>query len=595
MQLQPVQLKRSLLMASQGGLEGGEGIGKSESATSLVGEGISSRESSPTSNAENPPTDTPKMKEDEFVNIPREEEPPQVTADGGKPPRPDLLKPRPSPVSRHRSVPSAVSRDGISAVSKLTSDESNMSWEDQDPGLAMPIFGETDDTANPVPPMSPSSIDATPPAKRRARKNWGKVKQTMGIDAASVKEVNPLETEAEATIFRVVERARRANAAKAGNILPHVSDEAAEVFTQDAVATTEQSNHTSKRKKSVDEKNASSRGTSITDTGKSKGHRRVETLDHTLFNLATKMDTLQNGAEGGRERTFTADTGGGRGRFFSEDAGLSERKGNSGDVLAQNAAVLFRRPIARRESMRNVTREEEQPPEPPLSSSPSAVSDGKLMSMSSITNPSIGASKKTDSEESAVLPVDSIMDEDVDIETGVDVKVAPEGDSPPSPDGIKRRRHSKFGKGARRIAQVTNQEVKEDFDTFWKFLQPRRGSIKFYVLVVVCCVIIPLIATSAILFHSGNPDLGREGATWSWFLLFLVRNVITGTLAKATEVIVIDLLTLHYRLTTRIFGTVFSLLLVQSKGEFFLFSHSHYRASTQYGTLFASRLALYRL
>jgi hypothetical protein len=484
-------------------------------------------------------------------------------------------------------------------VSNLSSDEANVSWEDQDPGLAMPMFGEAIDTENPVPPMSPTSIDATPPPpKQRARKNWGKVRNSLGLDEISVKEVNPLETAAEAAILRVVDRTRRANAAKAGNILPHVSDEAAEVFTQDAVATLEQGNRTHKRKISVDEKNTSSR-TTTTAAGKTKGHDRTKTLDDTLFDLANQMDTIQNGAEGGRARTFTADTGGGRGRFFSEDVSLPEQKGNSGDVLAQNAAVLFRRPIARRESTRNVTSEEEQPPPSSSSSSPpSTVSGRKHMAMSSITNPSFGVSKKTDAEESAILPIDSIVDEDVDIETGVDVEVAPEGDSPPVPGPTGRRNPFKFGKGARRLAQTTNQEVKEDFDAFWKFLQPRGGRIKFYLLFVVCCVIIPLMVTSAILFHSGNPDLGREGATWSWLLLFLVRNVITGTLAKATEAIVIDLLCLHFRLTSRIFGTILTLLLVQSKGEFFFFSRrpAYCRASSHARcTLFASRLALYRL
>lgn len=46
----------------------------------------------------------------------------------------------------------------------------------------------------------------------------------------------------------------------------------------------------------------------------------------------------------------------------------------------------------------------------------------------------------------------------------------------------------------------------------------------------------------------------------------------TGTLAKATEVIIIDLLTLHFRVTTRLCGTIFALLLVQSKGWPFIVS-----------------------
>jgi hypothetical protein len=423
-----------------------------------------------------------------------------------------------------------------------------------------------------------TSIDAATPPKQKARKNWGKVKQTFGVNAASVKEVNPLETEAEAAILRVVERTRKANAAKAGNILPHVTDEAAEVLKQEDVTTPEQNNLTSSRKSSTPvERSVLSRGTTASvAASKTMGHNRTKTLDHTLFDLANQMETLQNGPGG----TFTADAGSGRGRFFSEDVVLPEQKGNSGDVLAQNAAVLFRKSIiTRTESRVNITTEDEHLPSPPSTRIP-------------------GHEKKTDAEESCTPPINSIVVEDFDIETGVDVDFSPEDDSPPAPDATGRINPFKFGRGARRLVQATNHEVKEDFDAFWKFLQPRGGRIKFYLLFVVCCVFIPLMVTSAILFHSGNPLLGRESASWSWFLLFLVRNVITGTLAKATEVIVIDLLCLHFRLTARIFGTIFTLLLVQSKGEFFFFSRrpAYCRASSHARcTLFASRLALYRL
>jgi hypothetical protein len=539
-------------MAIEGDAEKGGGMINSESnASLLVGEGINSREGSPTNDKDH---DTVQQSDSG-----KDEEPPKISTDDGKPPRrPSLLKQRPNTVPHHRSIPSA----DASALSALTADEFDqqdidlrfgrsygVSWENQDPGLAMPRSGDANDSANPVPPMSPTSIGATPPPpKQKARENWGKLKQTLGVNAASVKEVNPLETEAEAAILRVVERARKANAAKAGNILPHVSDEAAEVLMQEDATTPEQSNLTSSRKSSNPvEKSVLSRGTTATSAAaKATGHNRTKTLDNTLFDLANQMETLQNGPGG----TFTADTGGGRGRLFSgEDIVLPEPKGNSGDVLAQNAAVLFRRSsIARKESRANVTIQDERPSSPQSTRIPVY-------------------EENTDAEDSFAPPIDSIVVDDVDIETGVDVEVAPEGDSPPAPGTTGRRKPFKLGKGARTFAQAKNQEMKEDFDAFWKFLQPRGRSIKFYLLVVVFCVIIPLIATSAILFHSGNPDLGREGASWSWFLLFLSRNVITGTLAKATEVIVIDLLSLHFRLTTRIFGTIFTLLLVQSKGE----------------------------
>ena len=66
---------------------------------------------------------------------------------------------------------------------------------------------------------------------------------------------------------------------------------------------------------------------------------------------------------------------------------------------------------------------------------------------------------------------------------------------------------------AGRLAKATNNEVKEDFDTLRQFLQPRTGTIKFYLLCLVGCVIIPGIAIAAILFHTTNPGLGRDGAS----------------------------------------------------------------------------------
>jgi hypothetical protein len=395
-------------MASEGDSEKGGGMINSESNASLLaGEGMSSREASQTSDEDALHSDSVK-----------EEEPRKIAADDGKPPRrPSLLKQRP----RHRSVPSA----DASALSALTADEldqdidlrfgrsNGVSWESQDPALAMPMVGETIDTANPVRPMSPTSIDAATPPKQKARKNWGKVKQTFGVNAASVKEVNPLETEAEAAILRVVERTRKANAAKAGNILPHVTDEAAEVLKQEDVTTPEQNNLTSSRKSSTPvERSVLSRGTTASvAASKTMGHNRTKTLDHTLFDLANQMETLQNGPGG----TFTADAGSGRGRFFSEDVVLPEQKGNSGDVLAQNAAVLFRKSIiTRTESRVNITTEDEHLPSPPSTRIP-------------------GHEKKTDAEESCTPPINSIVVEDFDIETGVDVDFSPEDDSPLRP------------------------------------------------------------------------------------------------------------------------------------------------------------------
>ena len=354
------------------------GMTKGESTTSLIGEGIDSREGTP-SPSTNDEVEEPTSTADAVTGPPPAEDiPATLSGEGGKPPRaPHLLQPRPSPVSRNATAEHGREQSigEWSSMSALTDPDAGediglpydringVSWEKdvvepQTESIAMPILGETVhvDTAKPVPPMSPPTITSTPPPQR-AKRNWGKVREALAIqeEDVSVKTVNPLETEAEAAILRALDRTRKRNAAKAGNILPHVSDEAAAAFKQQD-ATPEQSNvsSSSNRKSSGDERSVLSGATSTSAT---KGHNRTKTLDNTLFDLATKLTNLQNQdtGGGGRPRTYTADSAVGRGRLFSDDKGLaaaaatSEYNANSGDLLVQNAAALFRRPLTKRE------------------------------------------------------------------------------------------------------------------------------------------------------------------------------------------------------------------------------------------------------
>ncbi len=71
-----------------------------------------------------------------------------------------------------------------------------------------------------------------------------------------------------------------------------------------------------------------------------------------------------------------------------------------------------------------------------------------------------------------------------------------------------------FGFRPGKIAKATNDEMKEDFETFRRFLQPRTGVMKFYLLFLVGCIIVPGLVVATILYHvAGNPSLGREGAS----------------------------------------------------------------------------------
>jgi hypothetical protein len=92
-------------------------------------------------------------------------------------------------------------------------------------------------------------------------------------------------------------------------------------------------------------------------------------------------------------------------------------------------------------------------------------------------------------------------------------------------------------------------------------------------------LVIPFTGVAAILFYLvDNPPTGRNTTgEWvtdvpstSWWLLFVVRQAVTLTIANAVQAFMIDFLALDTRLLLNVIGPVMTLLLVQSKGWPFL-------------------------
>lgn len=504
-----------------------EGMSKNVSNNSfLLGEEIPSREGSPVGGEAPNSTEAPA---DDIPGPPpyAEDIPAVKSGDSGKPPRAPssylLPMPRPSPPSRNSSAGHS-RKQSLDDLSALTDDaggeaidlsfrqhKNSVSWDKgvnivQDAGVAMPIFGETIDTSKPVPPMSPTTA-ATPTT--RAKRHWGKIKAAVvsfNEENINLRTVNPLETEAEAAILRALDSTRRKNALQGANILPHVSDEAADVFKKDA--TPEQSNVSHSRKPSgAEEPSIVSGRTAVSAANTKKAHKRNETLDNKLFDLANQMTMLQGGdfpeGEGGRERTFTADSGvGNRGRLFSgEDVGATtEYKGSSGDVLVQNAAALFRRPLAAKRQTSVATSEGSSQHQLDVSSG------GVGGRRSSISQNSGGSYKKHDD---VIVEGGESDESEIDVEIGVGVTTDTE-----EVESARDGKRKGFGFRPGKIAKATNDEMKEDFETFRRFLQPRTGVIKFYLLFLVGCIIVPGLVVATILYHvAGNPGLGREGAS----------------------------------------------------------------------------------
>jgi hypothetical protein len=107
------------------------------------------------------------------------------------------------------------------------------------------------------------------------------------------------------------------------------------------------------------------------------------------------------------------------------------------------------------------------------------------------------------------------------------------------------------------------------------FLTAKRKTTIAYAKSVFTILILPATAVSIVLFYGlGNPLMksGQDPVTnaypsISWFILFLcVRQVITFSFAKLTEMLLIDLVALKTRFLLRILGPLVSLIIVQSKG-----------------------------
>ena len=151
-------------------------------------------------------------------------------------------------------------------------------------------------------------------------------------------------------------------------------------------------------------------------------------------------------------------------------------------------------------------------------------------------------------------------------------------------------------KGLKTTINVANDALNENFEHWTSFFQPRKEHVWSYAKLVILYVIIPLTAIAAILFYLvNNPPTGisQDGssgskASSSWWLLFVVRQVITFSLALFMQLLIIDFLALGTKSVLRLFGPILTLLIVQSKGyPFVIFWWSIFDFSMLYGGDFA--------
>jgi len=143
---------------------------------------------------------------------------------------------------------------------------------------------------------------------------------------------------------------------------------------------------------------------------------------------------------------------------------------------------------------------------------------------------------------------------------------------------------------------------------FMAFFATRKTSFLSFVS-LVCYMSVPSLLVSGLLFYwAGNPPTGRidletsrlngtlvndrgeqvspSDVSASWWLLFLgVRQMMTLSLAQVTQFFIIDFLCVGRRWTSKIFGPVVTLLIVQSRGwPMVVFWWSIYNLGMNYGT-----------
>lgn len=157
-----------------------------------------------------------------------------------------------------------------------------------------------------------------------------------------------------------------------------------------------------------------------------------------------------------------------------------------------------------------------------------------------------------------------------------DPNVSADVESNRQPGSRKHRKKRERKNKHKRSSMITGaaDKLKDDLDIWKTFFRPRREHMMSYMKRIICWVMVPFIGIAAILFYfADNTPTGKaidgepgDRASASWWLLFVVRQVVTATLALGLQVFVIDFLCIGTKGMLRLLGPLLTLLVVQSKG-----------------------------
>jgi len=100
---------------------------------------------------------------------------------------------------------------------------------------------------------------------------------------------------------------------------------------------------------------------------------------------------------------------------------------------------------------------------------------------------------------------------------------------------------------------------------FKNFISIRKRSIQRYIKIFLYGMI-PIQGISCILFYlAGNP-MGPLNASYSWWLMFIIRQMFTFSLSRLTEIFLIDFIALETSLAVVFLGRICTLMAMQAKG-----------------------------
>jgi len=178
---------------------------------------------------------------------------------------------------------------------------------------------------------------------------------------------------------------------------------------------------------------------------------------------------------------------------------------------------------------------------------------------------------RTESTTGPIPPQDGNIAQDVD----------PTADDTASPKSIDTedddpKKKQRMGSTFRRSIYSSFHNIRQKLILEWEILAPvfktDFGDVKNYAKRVLILFVIVFILAVILFYGFSNPVEPHTKASYSWWIVFiLIRQVITFTLAKVTQYLVIDVIAMKTFLVRRYLGPAFTLFIIQAKGWPFLF------------------------